>query len=275
MGLLFFKILIIRLLRLFACSFLEPYSLWFIPSAQYICTLTNFPFMNKFLSSSLGQKVVMACTGLFLCLFLVEHLYTNLLLYAGDGGVEFNEASHFMVHSIIIRIIEVVLGVSIVIHVWQAVQLTRQNAKARPVAYSVTKVSETSTWFSRNMGFTGSMILFFTIVHLYQFFVPYRLTGEIGVEGSETVAEEVAEALANPWYALLYLVSVAFLAFHLNHGFQSAFQSLGANNKNYAPMLKMFGSFFAYVIVGLGFASFPILFYLSHLAGFDLLNWNL
>lgn len=231
--------------------------------------------MNKFLSSSLGQKVVMASTGLFLSLFLVEHLYTNLLLYAGDGGVAFNESSHFMVHSIIIRIIEVVLFVSILLHVWQAVQLTRQNAKARPVAYSGAKNVQTSSWTSRNMGLTGSMILFFIVVHLYNFFVPYRLTGTIGVEGHETVAEEVAEAMANPWYALLYIVSIAILAFHLNHGFQSAFQTLGMNNKKYAPLIKMFGSFFAFVIVGIGFASFPILFYLAHLAGFDLLNWNL
>ncbi len=231
--------------------------------------------MNKFLSSSLGQKVVMACTGLFLSLFLVEHLYTNLLLYAGDGGVAFNEASHWMVHSLIIRIIEIVLFVAIILHVWQAVQLTRQNAKARPVAYSVSKVGETSSWFSRNMGFTGSMIFFFLVVHLYNFFVPYRITGEVGAEGHETVAEEVAEALSNPWYALLYVVSVLLLSFHLNHGFQSAFQTIGASNKKYAPLLKMFGSFFAFVIVGLGFASFPILFYLSHIAGFDLLNWNM
>lgn len=231
--------------------------------------------MNKFLFSSLGQKVIMACTGLFLSFFLVEHLYTNLLLYAGDGGAAFNEASHNMVHSLIIRIIEVVLFTAILIHIWQAIQLTRQNAQARPVAYSVSKVNETSSWFSRNMGFTGSMIFFFTIVHLYNFFLPYRITGEIGGEAAETVAQEVAEAMSNPGYALLYVVAVGFLSFHLNHGFQSAFQTLGVNNKKYAPLLKIFGSFFAFIVVGLGFASFPILFYLSHIAGFDLLNWNI
>lgn len=225
--------------------------------------------------SSLGQKVVMACTGLFLAFFLVEHLYTNLLLFAGDGGVAFNEASHSMVHSIIIRIIEVVLFAAIIIHVWQAIQLTRQNAKARPVPYSVSKVGETSSWFSRNMGITGSVIFFFIVVHLYNFFVPYRITGEVGPEAHETLAEEVAEALSNPWYALLYVVSIAFLSFHLNHGFQSAFQTLGANNKKYAPILKAVGSLFAFGVVGVGFASFPILFYLSHVAGFELLNWNL
>lgn len=217
----------------------------------------------------------MACTGLFLCLFLVEHLYTNLLLFAGDGGEAFNEASHNMVHSLIIRIVEVVLFAAILTHVWQAIQLTRQNAKARPVGYLVSGTAQTSSWFSRNMGITGSVIFFFIVVHMYNFFVPYRITGEVGPGAAETVAQEVAEAMSNPWYALLYTISILFLSFHLNHGFQSAFQSLGVNNKKYSPVLKTAGSFFAFGLVGLGFASFPILFYLSHLAGFDLLNWNL
>ncbi|MGL4599420.1 MAG: succinate dehydrogenase cytochrome b subunit [Bacteroidia bacterium] len=229
--------------------------------------------MTKFLTSSLGKKTVMAMTGLFLCIFLLEHLYTNVQLFFGDGGKSFDEASHGMVHSIIIRIIEVVLFFSIIVHVYQAVVLTKNNSDARPVKYAVNGVSKTSNWFSRNMFLTGSIILFFTVVHLYNFFLPYRITGEVvePAEQGEHLAERVAAALTNPYYAALYLISVLFLAFHLNHGFQSAFQTLGASTKKYVPILKMAGTAFA-ILIGIGFASFPILFFIF---GEEFLNWNL
>lgn len=221
--------------------------------------------MNNFLNSSLGRKVVMSATGLFLCVFLVEHLYGNLLLYAGDGGQAFVEYSHDAVHSILIRIIEVALFIAIVLHVVQAIVLTRQNSVARPVKYAVTRVNETSTWYSRNMGVTGSIIFFFIVVHLYHFFVPYRITHTVGEAGQMNVAEAVKEGLQNPYYAALYFISVCFLAFHLNHGFQSAFQSLGLNDRKYAPVLKASGTAFA-MIMFLGFGSFPVLFYF-HIVG--------
>ncbi|MCU0435074.1 MAG: succinate dehydrogenase cytochrome b subunit [Bacteroidia bacterium] len=236
--------------------------------------------MTKFLTSSLGKKTVMALSGLFLCLFLLEHLYTNVHLFFGDGGKEFNEASHSMVHSILIRIIEVVLFLAIVVHVAQALLLTKENSDARPVKYAVDGTSKTSDWFSRNMLLTGSIIFFFIVVHLYNFFVPYRVTGHVvGPEeamatGGETLAMEVAEALSNPIYAIIYLISVLLLAFHLNHGFQSAFQTLGINNQKYSKVWKMASVGFA-VLIGVGFGAFPIFFQLAKYIGFDALNWNM
>ena len=217
--------------------------------------------IDQFINSSLGRKTVMAATGLFLCAFLVEHLYGNLLLFYSDGGQAFIEYSHDAVHSILIRTIEVVLFVAIIIHVVQAVYLTKQNSDARPVKYAMYKVGETSNWFSRNMGITGSVILFFIVVHLWHFFVPYRITGTVGDGGEMNVAQAVKVAFQSGWYVLLYVVSVLFLSFHLNHGFQSTFRSLGLNNRTYEKVLSLTGSFFAFVIVGVGFASFPILFY--------------
>lgn len=232
--------------------------------------MSNF---SRVLNSSLGRKYVMALSGGFLIIFLLEHLYTNVALFYGDGGAAFNEASHSMVHNLLIRIIEFVLFAAIIIHVIQAVSLTLQNNKARPIKYAVSKTNETSSWFSRNMLLTGSIILFFIVVHLYNFFLPYRVTGEVGNEGQLTLAEKVAEAMANPIYAGLYLVSVIFLCFHLNHGFQSAFQSLGFANKKYAPVLRKTGAGLA-IFFGVTYALFPILFYLGHVMGWDILNWN-
>jgi succinate dehydrogenase / fumarate reductase cytochrome b subunit len=229
----------------------------------------------RWLTSSLGKKVVMALTGLFLCVFLCEHLYTNLLLYAGDGGIRFNEASHTMVHTLLIRIIEVVLFGAILVHIVQAVTLTTENSKARPKRYAVNGVDETSSWFSRNMLPTGLVILFFLIVHLRNFFLPYRILGTVG-DGPDfdlTLAQEVASAFTNPFYSALYLAGIVCLALHLNHGFQAAFSSLGLSNRKYGEMLKAAGTGFA-VLIGLGFSSFPILFFLSSKLGWDLLLWN-
>ncbi len=217
--------------------------------------------LDQFINSSLGKKSVMAATGLFLCVFLVEHLYGNLLLFYTDGGEAFIEYSHTLVHSLFIRIVEVILFAAIILHVVQAVYLTKQNSDARPVKYAVYKVNETSSWFSRNMGLTGSFVLFFIIVHLWHFFVPYRITDEVGGEGQVNVAQAVKIAFQDIRYVLIYLVGISFLAFHLNHGFQSAFRSLGMSNTKYAPVLSIAGSVFAFGVVGIGFASIPVLFY--------------
>ena len=232
--------------------------------------------LTRVLNSSLGRKYVMALSGGFLIIFLLEHLYTNVKLYYGDGGLSFNEASHDMVHTLLIRIIEVVLFAAIIIHVIQALALTGQNRKARPVKYAVQKTNETSSWFSRNMMFTGSVIFFFIVVHLYNFFVPYRVTGHVAwpeEAGKETLAHEVTEALTNPIYAAIYLISVIFLAMHLNHALQSAFQTLGFNNKKYAPILRKTSTGFA-ILMLVGFGSFPVIFYLGDVLGYNVLTWS-
>jgi succinate dehydrogenase / fumarate reductase cytochrome b subunit len=228
--------------------------------------------MTKFLTSSIGKKTVMALSGGFLILFLLEHLYTNVTIYFGDGGASFNEASHSMVRMIIIRIIEIVLFLAIIIHVAQALILTRDNARARPIKYAVNGVNETSSWVSRNMGFTGSIIFFFIVVHLYNFFVPYRITGTVGGEGANSIAHDVVSALENPMYAALYLISVIFLALHLSHALYSSLHTFGLDNKKYSPMLKNVSIGFA-LLMGIGFGSFPILFYGAKIMGKDLLNW--
>lgn len=218
--------------------------------------------MNKVLkviNSTLGRKAVMALTGLFFCAFLIEHLYTNLLLYKGDGGLAFVEASNNMTHSLLIRFIEIVLFAALLTHVAQALYLTIENRRARPVKYVVSGTGQTSSWFSRNMGLTGSLILAFIIFHLADFFVEYRITG-LG-EGNN-LAREVKEVFSNAGDCAIYVIAVVILGFHLNHAFQSAFQTLGVSNKKHTPAIKMAGTAFA-IIIACGFASFPVLFYFN------------
>ncbi|MFM9028118.1 MAG: hypothetical protein ACKOQ6_08980 [Bacteroidota bacterium] len=111
--------------------------------------------------TSVGRKLVMAMTGLFLCVFLLEHLYGNLQLYKMDGGKAFNEYGEFLVNNLIIRTVEYLLFGSILLHIIDGMYLTLRNQKARPVRYAVNHASKNSTWFSRNMGLTGSIIFVF------------------------------------------------------------------------------------------------------------------
>lgn len=224
----------------------------------------NTAQLSVALNSSIGKKVLMAASGLFLCIFLLEHLYTNLLLFkplfdASDGGKAFNDASNEMVHNLLIRIVEIVLFASIIFHAVQALRLTIANKKARPVGYASGAKAKTS-WVSKNMGLTGSIILFFIVVHLYQFFTPYRVTGSVGHDTPVSLAKAVSNALTDPIYAGLYLVSVILIGMHVSHGLQSAFQTVGLNNKKYAPVLKTTGFLYA-ALITVGFAAFPIVFY--------------
>ena len=209
----------------------------------------------KMFYTSVGRKLVMALTGLFLFVFLLEHLYGNLLLYKLDVGKAFEEYSAFMAGNLIIRAVEYGLFGGIIIHILDALFITLSNRKARPIGYAVSHQSKNSTWYSRNMGLTGSIILFFLVIHLRTFFFPHRFG-----HPETTMAYDVANAFQTSWYAALYLVSMVLLGSHLNHGIQSAFHTLGRNDMKYRKTLKSVGTILALIIM-IGFASFPIVFY--------------
>ena len=207
----------------------------------------------KMFYTTIGRKLVMSLTGLFLCAFLVEHLYGNLLLYKMDGGAAFNEYGEMLVSNIIIRTIEFGLFAGFIIHIIDGLLLTISNRKARLVRYAVSRQAGNSTWYSRNMGLTGSVLFVFLVIHLKTFFVEQRFgTPE------ETMSVDVALAFQSASYSALYILSMVLLGSHLNHGFQSAFQTLGLNNKKHALPLKYAGTGFALVMM-IGFASFPII----------------
>jgi len=217
---------------------------------------TNQP---NFLQSSLGKKVIMSITGLFLISFLIIHAIINSLIFFNDGGVIFNEGSEFMAHNPIVRIIEIVLFAGIILHTIQALILTFQNNKARPVKYVVNKGKANSKWYSRSMGLLGTLLLLFLVIHLKDFWVVSRLTDEI-TSGRETMYGEMQEVFENPFAVGIYLLGVISLGYHLLHGFQSAFQSLGINHPKYTPVIKAFGFWFS-IIIAVIFASMPVAMY--------------
>ncbi len=134
-------------------------------------------WFTKTFSSTIGRKLVMSITGLFLCSFLVIHLIGNLQLFKDDGGAAFNIYSKFMGHNPIIRTMEFVLLAGFLFHIWDAIALTRRNKSARSQGYAVNRSEQNSNWSSRNMGLLGTVILVFLIIHLYNFFWPARFGG--------------------------------------------------------------------------------------------------
>jgi len=201
----------------------------------------------------------MGLSGLFLCVYLVVHLAGNLMLLKKDGGVLFNQYAMYMEHFWVTQILEVVLFLGFFIHIIDGIILTFQNKSARPVKYAVNNPSENSSWFSRNMGFTGSIVFFFLIVHLKNFFIDQRF-----FEKHSSMYQAALDVFSNPYYALLYVFAIAVLGLHLNHGFQSAFQSIGFNHPRYTRWLKLFGTLYA-IIIPVGFIIIPI--YLSFCGG--------
>ncbi|HVA98689.1 MAG TPA: succinate dehydrogenase cytochrome b subunit [Bacteroidia bacterium] len=216
--------------------------------------------MNKFLQffgTSLGKKILMACTGLFLCAFLIEHLYGNLMLYRHDNGAAFDLYTKDMTGSLLIRIIEIGLFATFFIHIIYGIAITLQNRKARPIKYAVKNNAVNSTWFSRNMIVTGLIVLIFLSLHLFNFFIPHRIGN---LDATETYYQTLLIVFHSGLYVSVYCLGVLMLGAHLNHGLQSAFQSLGLKNKKYTALLSAIGSGFA-LIMTIGFISFPILFY--------------
>ena len=210
---------------------------------------------SGFLSSSIGKKFLMGLTGLFLVSFLVVHVSLNSAIFLNDGGQTFNAGADFMAHNPVIRIIEIGLFAGLILHVFQAFVLTMENKKARPIAYQVVNGSANSSWYSRSMGILGSLLLIFLVVHLGNFWLPTKVA--VFSHTEHNTFNEMKLVFSQWYFVVVYLVGVAALLYHLLHGFQSAFQTLGLNHKKYTPFIKKFGIWFS-VIVCVLFAAMPI-----------------
>ncbi|WP_426490920.1 succinate dehydrogenase cytochrome b subunit [Hymenobacter sp. 102] len=219
-------------------------------------------WISKTLSSSIGRKIIMAVTGLFLCSFLVVHLVGNLQLFKADNGVAFNAYSEFMGHNPIIRTLEIVLVLGFGFHIYEGLALAAKNRAARGgQGYVSNHIEQNSSWHSRSMAMLGSIVLFFLIVHLYNFFGSLRFTDvPRDANGNEDAYSLVLAAFKNPLYVALYVVAQVALLYHLLHGFSSAFQTLGLTHRKYTPAVKFVGYAFS-IVVCAAFAAMPLYFY--------------
>ncbi len=214
--------------------------------------------MSNFFSSSIGKKIIMSITGLFLILFLLLHLSINLLLIFSAEA--FNTASHFMATNPVLKVMQYVLAAGFIIHITWASLLTLQNQAARPIKYNTNSPARNSTWSSRNMFILGSLIFIFLVIHLSDFFYVMKF----GDMAGKSDYELVTSTFKIWYYALIYIVGFVFLGLHLSHSFHSAFQTIGLNNKIWMKRLKVIGTIYLFIVC-IGFAIIPLYFLIPEL----------
>lgn len=227
-------------------------------------------WVTTFFTSSIGRKLIMSLTGLFLIIFLFVHLIGNLQLLYGDGGQAFNIYAKFMTTNPFITFTSYGLYAGILLHAIQGIILWRKNATSRPQKYAVASKS-TSSYASRNMGWLGVIIFIFLVIHMAQFWFKMKFGDyswfPTSIESVPKVMYDgvqvknlyytVSQAYANPFFVIFYVLSMAVMGVHLYHGFGSAFQTLGLNHKKYTPFINMLGKGYS-ILIPLGFAIIPI-----------------
>lgn len=267
-------------------------------------------WLLRFFTSSIGKKLIMALTGLFLCSFLIVHAIGNTQLFYGDQGLAFNRYASFMTGNPLIGFISWGLYFFILLHTVQGLLLAYRNRKARgKVGYK--KFDNSSRWESRNMALLGTIILIFLVLHMSNFWYKYRFgtlpyteyTENVTtglqtraprvVDNSEAARRRVAEyyneatqektTITRDLYrqveatfsgeknslallfVLIYVVAQVALGYHLAHGFQSAFQTLGLNHPKYNPLIRGLSIGLFAVLIPALFAAMPIYFYVKGL----------
>lgn len=221
-------------------------------------------WLVQFFSSGIGKKVLMSLTGLFLILFLVIHLIGNLQLLKDDGGMAFNLYAKFMVSNPLIKTISYGLYFFIILHAVLGIIITRYNKISKGGRYAVQNSPKT-TWASKNMGLLGLLILAFIFLHMGDFWYKMKFTDQLAMATYDGVTvkdlyQRVSVAYQQTWIVAAYIIGLIVLAFHLWHGFQSAFQTLGLNHKKYTPAIQGIGKLYA-ILIPAAFAIIPLYHY--------------
>ncbi len=219
--------------------------------------------MSGFLSSSIARKVAMALSALFLIVFLIIHLSVNITSLFSEKL--FNELSHFMGTNPLIQFaMQPVLIFGVVFHFVMGFVLEIKNKKARNVNYVKYNGAASASWMSRNMVLSGGVILAFLILHFVDFWVPEMNHKYIEFlpEDPNRYFGELQHKFVSPLRVGAYVIAFVLLALHLLHGFQSAFQSIGFNNK-YTSAVKSFGKFYSFAIP-LGFIIIALYHHFNH-----------
>jgi len=223
-------------------------------------------WFTRFITSSIGQKFVMALTGIFLTLFLAVHLAGNLQLLKQDGGEAFNTYAHFMTTNPLIKTISYLLYASILLHSVQGLLLWRYNRAARGqqrYAVSFTRPGERP---ARNMAWLGIILFVFILIHLYQFWFEMHWGGlkRVSYAGYPHEVKDlyglVKATYQDVGFVAFYVACMAVVGLHLWHGFWSSFQTLGLGHRKYMPVVRFIGMVYSIAIPSL-FALIPVVMY--------------
>jgi succinate dehydrogenase / fumarate reductase cytochrome b subunit len=220
--------------------------------------------------STIGKKLLNGLTGLLLCGFIVAHLVGNLLLLLGSEAFNtYAYTLHSLGHGALVPIAEVGLVILFGAHAASGISVALTRRRARPAGYekraNAGGKSHKST-SSTSMIVTGVTLLVFVIGHVAMFrggILAPRAYADVMINGHAT---HDLYALVVDWFThaptvVVYTLVMLLLGTHLRHGFWSAFQSLGATNPKYLPIIQNVGIAFA-VIMTFGFLMIPIYIFL-------------
>ncbi len=223
--------------------------------------------MSSIFSASIGKKLIMSISGLFLIVFLLVHLTINLLLLIGPDA--YNAGAHFMATNPAIKIMEPLLVLGFIIHIIYASVLTLQNQKARPESYNTVNQSNSSSWPSRNMYILGGTVLVFLVIHIINFYWKIKVLGGHDIPMVDVHGVEMHDTywlvtglFKIWWYDIIYVIGAVFLGLHLSHAFWSAFQTLGLSNIVWKKRLNVIGKIYTFLIA-IGFAIIPLYFLIT------------
>lgn len=212
--------------------------------------------MSGFLGSTVGKKYLMGITGLIWAGFVLAHMAGNLLIFVSNDA--YNTYGHMLTSGNFIYVAEAVLVLALIIHVYTAVSLTMLNRRAKPKHYAVSaKGSKKVSLASRTMAIQGSLILVFIISHLITFKYGTHYETEVNGVVMRDLARLMEEAFQNPGFVGWYMVALILLGFHLSHGVNSSFQSLGLTEGTYRNLWKKLSYGYA-LVVALGFIAQPL-----------------
>jgi succinate dehydrogenase / fumarate reductase, cytochrome b subunit len=220
-------------------------------------------WLTNFLTSSIGRKLIMSLTGLFLISFLIVHLLGNFQLLKNDAGEAFNVYAKFMTSNPLIKFISIGLYAMILLHAVLGILLWSNNRKAKSTVPAVGYRSEKVSWASKNMALLGILVFAFLCIHMGDFWFKMKF-GEVATVnyGDGEVKDLYAKVQASfsSWLVVFaYITGVLALGVHLWHGFESAFQTLGFNHNKYTPLIKSLGKGLSVILV-IGYLILPIYF---------------
>ena len=220
--------------------------------------------MNRFFKSSIGKKLSMAISAIFLMVFLLQHFLINITSVFSESL--FNMLSHFMGTNPLVQfLLQPILIAGVLFHFIMGFVLEYENRKAASLGYAMVDGKKNSTWMSRNMIWSGMVILAFLVLHFIDFWVPemkYKYI-EFLPDDPNRYYHELVHKFENPLRVGVYCFAFVLLALHLLHGFSSSLKSLGAN-KLYAQSIKAFAYIYS-IGIPLGFFVIAIYHYYNSL----------
>lgn len=219
--------------------------------------------MKSFVGTSVGKKLIVGVSGLFLVVFLVVHLGVNLTLFAGSDA--YNSVANWMASNPAIVVMRPVLALGLVVHILVSLYLALGNVRSRPQGYALVDPAG-SRWASRHMVILGGLIVLFLALHLSSFSIQMMFgtppkTEVAGVLMKDAYAMVTAR-FGLWWYVSIYVAAIVMLGLHLSHGFQSAFQTVGLSDHRWRRRWTAIGNAYA-IVIALGFVSLPVYFFIQ------------